>query len=61
MPAVPPLIKPMIDVLTAYQLQYHTWNGEHPDPRIVSQLAIKIMLNPKIDTKRKLRYHGQWS
>ncbi len=38
MPAVPPLIKPIIDVLVACQLDYRAW-GSHADPNMVSQDA----------------------
>ena len=56
MPAVPPSIRPIVDVLTCLETVLNFSFLFPTYPSIVSQLAIKIIENPKMETNLKFRY-----
>jgi hypothetical protein len=56
-PAVPPLMRPIMDVLSWYQSGlFDFYYCQITDPSIVSQLAMRIMEKPKMETNRKFRF-----
>jgi hypothetical protein len=59
-PAVPPLTSAMMEVLPSVSSIHNP--GKYyatTDPNAVSQVAIRIMENPKMETNRKFRYAQQ--